>query len=581
MGFDYDIYICKKEFAMKHKYTWPMVFALMLIVALGLLIYYIPLSHSKNTISSLGYPSDLSSGWYRKVDNTNRDIDIKCLDYYIDDNGTVTIYYKLPGSSSPHSNVLALHTSNIAFNLYIDDELEYSQGLHNRNFNLCRSLGNCWSFIEVPSNAFGTVIRMNITTFYNDGSESITEAYYGNSAVILQNILKNNAAGITVCIILAFFGLAFMMSHLVNNFILKFKLNTFYIGLFIFICAVWSACHTSLPLLFFNDANLVNIFERIITLILPIPIMLHFERNFKVCSTVLYKIGYVLLIANFFIQLTICFIGILDFHQMMKATYIISFYCAAIIMYSMCLHRKSSIENDTNTFFDSFVFAGFIIFFTGVLIDVLCVALSSFSDNSVCIRFSLLIFSIALSAKLLSDECTYAREYSLSESVHKLAYSDALTGLGNRTSFTSTLLETELVKRQYSTLAIYIFDVNYLKYVNDNFGHQHGDKLIISCADAIKQVFEHDFKLFRIGGDEFAAIYMGTDSDDVIRNRLNDFNKAVKTFNDTTLHPFDLSVAVGVAFMNSSRTETMDELFKRADRIMYDNKKEMKHKLSI
>lgn len=566
---------------MKSKHTWPIIYALMLIVALGLLIYYIPLSHSKNTISSLGYPADLSSGWYTKSNGNTKDVNIKWLNHYTDDNSSLTIYYTLPGSDSSQSNVLALHTANISFNLYVDDELKHSHGLYNKSSKLIHSPGRSWDFIEIPASKAGATVRMNISTYYNDGSECISEAYYGNSAVILLQIIKDNALNVAICIILAFFGLVFMITHLVNNYILKFNINTFYIGLFAFLCAVWSACHTPLTLLFLNDVNLLNIFERILILILPLPLMLHIERNFKIYNTTLHKLGYIFLIVNFFAQLTICFTGIFDFHEMMQATYFVILYCSIVILCSIHSDRKLKIKKDVNTFFDSFILAGFIVFLTGILIDVLCAALTSATDSSACIRYTLLLLVIAFFAKLLREKSVYSQQYSLSKSMHKLAYTDALTELGNRTSFTSTLLETELVKRQFDTLAIFIFDVNYLKYVNDNFGHQHGDKLIISCADTIKKVFGADFKLFRIGGDEFAAIYAGTASGNTVQERLNQFRAAVAEFNKTTAQPFELSVAVGVAFMNPSRTETTDELFKRADRLMYDNKKEMKRDITL
>lgn len=66
------------------------------------------------------------------------------------------------------------------------------------------------------------------------------------------------------------------------------------------------------------------------------------------------------------------------------------------------------------------------------------------------------------------------------------------TTTGNRTAFQERIEELEGRKREASGIAIMMFDVNDLKYVNDHLGHQRGDELIVGCADIIKTALEKE-----------------------------------------------------------------------------------------
>lgn len=149
--------------------------------------------------------------------------------------------------------------------------------------------------------------------------------------------------------------------------------------------------------------------------------------------------------------------------------------------------------------------------------------------------------------------------------INQLAYKDDLTQVGNKTAYTN-YLET-LNNKQY---AVVIFDVNNLKFLNDNYGHQQGDELIKMAARYICAVFK-DSLVFRIGGDEFVSILIGQDYE----NRyelLEHFEKNMNK-NKLDIEPFsELSIAFGMA----DNAACYDETFKIADKNMYRKKQIMK-----
>lgn len=95
------------------------------------------------------------------------------------------------------------------------------------------------------------------------------------------------------------------------------------------------------------------------------------------------------------------------------------------------------------------------------------------------------------------------------------AFTDALTGIANRRSFERTLVrEWRLARRGTVESYIVLIDLDDFKAVNDTFGHSAGDRVLGLCAQALQEAARGTDVVGRIGGDEFAAILVGCDSDE-------------------------------------------------------------------
>ncbi len=148
-----------------------------------------------------------------------------------------------------------------------------------------------------------------------------------------------------------------------------------------------------------------------------------------------------------------------------------------------------------------------------------------------------------------------------------LSFHDSMTGLYNRTYINQLL--TDEVKNEKTI--VFMFDIDKLKYVNDNFGHAAGDKLINSFADVIRQSFRKADIVARIGGDEFTAVLFDGDEKKAktIQQRIIDL---VNTNNEKLKEKYlELSVSIGYA-MSESDNETIEDLMKKADVLMYEDK---------
>lgn len=164
--------------------------------------------------------------------------------------------------------------------------------------------------------------------------------------------------------------------------------------------------------------------------------------------------------------------------------------------------------------------------------------------------------------------------------LNNLAYADALTSVHNKGAFDLYIanMQAELeVSGEISEFAICIFDCNGLKTVNDENGHDKGDIYLKAASGLICDVFDHS-PVFRIGGDEFAVILQGKDYEN--RNALLEkFDlAAIERRANAAVSWEQVDVAKGIAVYDPEVDETVNDVFRRADRAMYENKRSDKNK---
>ena len=164
--------------------------------------------------------------------------------------------------------------------------------------------------------------------------------------------------------------------------------------------------------------------------------------------------------------------------------------------------------------------------------------------------------------------------------LNDLAYADALTSLHNKGAFDICVndMQTKLNDPEAKPeFAVCIFDCNDLKKVNDTDGHDKGDVYLKEAAAIICDVFDHS-PVFRIGGDEFAAILLGqdfTNREDLIRK----FDEACAGKREEADESWErIDVARGLAVFDPNEDGSVSDVVRRADRLMYENKWMIKEK---
>ena len=151
--------------------------------------------------------------------------------------------------------------------------------------------------------------------------------------------------------------------------------------------------------------------------------------------------------------------------------------------------------------------------------------------------------------------------------LHRQAYTDSLTRIGNSTAYHERIKSLDAaIAAGGASFSVAVFDLNSLKEINDNLGHESGDMAITGTAEAIVSVFGAD-STYRIGGDEFAVVKDAITTDD-----MNAVDQAISAFNAAEIG-VRLAVSKGVTDYRAGIDSSYREVFARADQAMYNNKK--------
>lgn len=123
-------------------------------------------------------------------------------------------------------------------------------------------------------------------------------------------------------------------------------------------------------------------------------------------------------------------------------------------------------------------------------------------------------------------------------------------------------------------MTIIMADLDGLKYINDNFGHDEGDAAIKTAANALMYACPPNSLCTRFGGDEMLAVCCGKYDKDKLTEAVNCF---LDNFNRGSGKPYKVSVSIGIDYSDSSMDHSFEGLVRKADNLMYVEKKKRKH----
>ena len=165
----------------------------------------------------------------------------------------------------------------------------------------------------------------------------------------------------------------------------------------------------------------------------------------------------------------------------------------------------------------------------------------------------------------------FGNQMDITESVFRendiqfLAEHDFLTDLHNRSYFFKTL--EKYIKELRFPIGIMMFDVNGLKIVNDAYGHDMGDLLLIKVASMLNSIKSYDTVISRIGGDEFGAIFPNTTFDEMVR-----ISNVIKEDKDSlVIEGIHFTLSTGFELMRDEH-HNLKDVMKIAENYMYRNK---------
>ena len=165
------------------------------------------------------------------------------------------------------------------------------------------------------------------------------------------------------------------------------------------------------------------------------------------------------------------------------------------------------------------------------------------------------------------------RQHREAKELQTLSLTDELTGLYNRRRFLvlmdQYLKAANRVKKRFSLLYI---DIDDMKRINDQYGHEEGDQTLIGFAIILKRTFRRSDIIARIGGDEFVVLLESAGEDvETLITRLHDH---INDYNVAGSHRCELSISLGTARFDPECPVSINNLLSKADALMYAHKRE-------
>lgn len=161
--------------------------------------------------------------------------------------------------------------------------------------------------------------------------------------------------------------------------------------------------------------------------------------------------------------------------------------------------------------------------------------------------------------------------------LERRAYRDTLTGLQNRTAYYEYCQALDKrIAEGTADFSILMADVNFLKRMNDTYGHDRGNEYLKNAVDLIGRVFGTE-TVYRTGGDEFVVVMDGEEQRKA-EDLISQFKAGVAWCQaDPDLQPWQrVSAAIGIAAYDKSMDTCTEDVLKRADAAMYQDKVAMK-----
>ncbi|WP_160725866.1 diguanylate cyclase domain-containing protein [Bacillus sp. USDA818B3_A] len=194
---------------------------------------------------------------------------------------------------------------------------------------------------------------------------------------------------------------------------------------------------------------------------------------------------------------------------------------------------------------------------------------------------------INVSRDITNRKLTEQKLQEANQLLNRLSYMDGLTGIANRRYFDETLLkEWSNAIENHKPITLIMFDIDYFKKYNDTYGHLKGDFCLQTIAQTVNNLFTSSLSngtFCRYGGEEFSLILPSADRKEGVMTaqKIKDAVHELQVPHKSSEIAFYLTLSIGVASMNPSKSTLPDILINKADSALYLSKTRGRNTISI
>lgn len=472
--------------------------------------------------------------------------------------GDCVVYKTVLEKQSTFCNSLMFHSSHQYVRVYLDGELLMCYGRAQKT-PVPMSPGSAWQDIRLPSDWVGRELSIELVGYYDNYAGELLSVTIGTKAGFLYDIVKGALPILVPTLPTLFCGLAMLVVSFFFHEQAAKKLC--YLGLFTATTAAWILLEAHITQLYSGDILLNMNLVFILFGLVPV---------FSVCYLLTYpefeKSRYVRFVLaasaiNSIVIHVLRFLGLVDYLESILSVHLMLFLIMCGILKVYIREKRDGHKLNRES---QMLFTALLVFSIFALMDIVRFYIPITDIATWYSSIGLFCFVLILGYSAVRQEAQNKAEYIEREIYRKLAYTDILTGLKNRTAFEEQM---ELYRKESSgdSLIIMMADMNGLKWINDNLGHKTGDQALMIVAHLLAKHF-HGCLCYRIGGDEFCVLS--------VQHTEQEFGAVAETFTQAVSAEkiaagHTLSISCGYVRQDG---RTVDQTLVRADSEMYEKK---------
>lgn len=466
--------------------------------------------------------------------------------------------------------LLVIRTYYTYFQSYVDGEPIVESRDHYL-FGHSTDVGKKEIWIPLKSEYTGKTISIKMGLQKSLYGSEVAEAFIVTRSGYGISQLKQNIPSIILFIVFTvtgIFEIFIALFYILRRAALIRKLTfeaLFYAGCFSIISAQWIINETRIPFIIFGYIIGFSITNIIAFLLMP---MMFFEM----ARALFFRVGKLDNAIDAFIALSIltgcamCITGVIDWGSLVFLAQFLDIIVVILVGYYSYVSVKEEKRFTTRT---TIALANFV-FLVLAIIALVQYLNNVYSHYILIIIIDLMIYIMVQVGLIYRRIGLNVKEEKEFAEAKVYAFTDELTGLGNRRHFLSVVDDFERGRLPHNLTYVAI-DVNRLKYFNDTIGHDAGDELLRGTAECIRRAFSTSSTatIGRMGGDEFSVILIASDSE--INRRLANLDMYLSKWHGK--HINGITVAKGYASMREYNFSCVDDMAKLADERMYADKK--------
>lgn len=517
---------------------------------------------------------DVSDGW--TLDREGKEpVDLNNLGEYMDEEtGVLSIWHRLPYMDSDKS--LVYRSKDVYTKVLIGGRVLYETDAYQSRF-YNRSPGNLWNIAKVSSGCSKALMEMQIYMVYDKSAVTVDFTMWGDKTDIIMGLCQDKTFGLVLSALMTLIGLVLIVIDIMPASVHTRKHHgMLWLGVYSGLIGVWSLIETNVVQFFVSDMRILQLIDNMIMVMDAMPLMLYLDCEYQVLKNRLVRIFCYLDALYVLAAIAAQILGISDMHAFLPGALLaVATGCVGMMIWGIIRLRRV-VKSRQPALDYALEMAGLGSLWLSVLFEMLRWSQSDRMDRAEYLRVGMFGFIICFAIRSQLETYKLLENGLKFDIISSLAYSDGLTGLGNRTAYLEQLDAYANGQAGIAQLGIVFLDVNNLKKVNDNQGHEKGDELIMLAARIISESFGKFGKPYRIGGDEFCVFITGLPLEEKYQEGLNVFKRLIDEENKSKQHTFEVQIANGFGICDIIDREKIDEAVMSADSAMYANKRFLK-----